>query len=222
VRSLPVPFTFEQVAARTQQNAGALTARRRRSRPPAKRIDGGRDSGLVVPGAGLVDLTDQRAVGRTPDPTNGDGVEADGDNGAFSVDFTISGTAPRTTVSGGPPRGSDAFLREWERELGDSCRPVGNPAADFQVRSRAAKVRDVVIINLHGVSAVRSESIPPPFEEQVRMFVVRRGAGRGTVGATVATRPFRADSSFTLGSADSAEMRPRWPTRTWSTKPWPT
>jgi AraC family transcriptional regulator, positive regulator of tynA and feaB len=110
---------------------------------------------------------------------NGDGVEADAVNGAFSVDFTMSGATPGSAIPDGAPPGSEAFLRAWEREIGDDCRPTSGATtlAEFEVKSRAVKVSDVAIIDLHGVSAVRSENIPPAFEEeQVRMFVVWRGA----------------------------------------------
>ena len=109
---------------------------------------------------------------------NSDRQEAVGVNGAFSVDFTISGATPHTTIRGGAPQGSEAFLREWEREISDGCQPTSSPAAtdEFQVESRALKLHDVAIIDLHGVSAVRSDSVPPKFRQQVRMFVVRRGA----------------------------------------------
>ncbi|WP_307135529.1 helix-turn-helix domain-containing protein [Streptomyces aurantiacus] len=109
---------------------------------------------------------------------NGDLAEADGANGAFSVGLTISGAARRSTLPDGAPREAEAFLHAWEEEIGDSCQPTSSPAAsaEFQVKSRALKMRDVAIINVHGVSAVRSESVPPPFEEQVRMFVIWRGS----------------------------------------------
>jgi len=108
---------------------------------------------------------------------NSGGQEAVGVNGAFSVDFTISGATPRTTVRGGAPQGSEAFLREWESEISDGCQPTNSPATtnEFRVKSRALKMHDVAIIDLHGVSAVRSDRVPPKFEHQVRMFVVRRG-----------------------------------------------
>jgi len=108
---------------------------------------------------------------------NGVEMETEGANGAFSVEFTFSGAAPRSTVPDGAQRELAAFLRAWESEISDSCLPTSSPAviAEFQVRSRAVKVGDVVVIDFHGVSAVRSESVPPAFEEQVRMFVVGHG-----------------------------------------------
>jgi AraC family transcriptional activator of tynA and feaB len=109
---------------------------------------------------------------------NGEGQKAVEVNGAFSVDFTISGATPRATIRGGAPQGSEAFLREWEREISDGRQPATDPAEadEFQVKSRALKLHDVAVIDLHGVSAVRSDGVPLKLEQQVRMFVVRRGA----------------------------------------------
>jgi AraC family transcriptional regulator, positive regulator of tynA and feaB len=98
------------------------------------------------------------------------GAEADGTLGAFSVDSTVPGAVPR---------GFDAFLREWETRIGDGFpQPTYSPAtiADFRVRSRVAKVRDVAITDVHGVSAIRTAGTPRGVEDQVRMYVVRRGA----------------------------------------------
>jgi AraC family transcriptional activator of tynA and feaB len=109
---------------------------------------------------------------------NSHGQGAVGVNGAFSVDFTISGSTPCTTIRGAAPRGSEAFVHEWEREISAGCRPTSSQATtdEFQVKSRALKMHDVAILDLHGVSAVRSDHVPLEFEQQVRMFVVRRGA----------------------------------------------
>jgi AraC family transcriptional regulator, positive regulator of tynA and feaB len=109
---------------------------------------------------------------------NSDGQGAVGINGAFSVDFTISGSTPCTTIRGSAPRGSEVFVREWEKEISDGCQPTSSLATtdEFHVKSRALKMHDVAIIDLHGVSAVRSDNIPTKFDQQVRMFVVRRGA----------------------------------------------
>ncbi|QQM38524.1 helix-turn-helix domain-containing protein [Streptomyces liliifuscus] len=98
------------------------------------------------------------------------GAEADGTLGAFSVDSTVPGAVPR---------GFDVFLREWETRIGDRFpQPTYSPEtiADFRVKSRVAKIRDVAITDVHGVSAVRTAGIPRGVEDQVRLYVVRRGA----------------------------------------------
>ncbi|GHB63030.1 transcriptional regulator [Streptomyces umbrinus] len=101
---------------------------------------------------------------------NSTGVEGDGTLGAFSVDSTVPGAVPR---------GFDAFLREWETRIGDGFpQPTYSPAtiADFRVKGRVSKVRDVAITDVHGVSAIRTAGTPGDVEDQVRMYVVRRGA----------------------------------------------
>ncbi|WP_374104636.1 helix-turn-helix domain-containing protein [Streptomyces sp. GESEQ-4] len=77
------------------------------------------------------------------------------------------------------PRGFDAFRRGWQTQIGDGFPlPTFDPATtdDFRVRSRVAKVRDVAITDLHGVSAIRTAGTPYGYEDQVRMYVVRRGS----------------------------------------------
>jgi AraC family transcriptional regulator, positive regulator of tynA and feaB len=101
---------------------------------------------------------------------NSTGTQADGSRGAFFLDSTVS--------RAGRP-GFDAFLRAWETRIGDGFRLPGFSAAtagDFRVRARAARVRDVAIVDIHGVSALRTDGKLNGIEDQVRMFVVRRGA----------------------------------------------
>lgn len=88
--------------------------------------------------------------------------------GALTLDTTLPG-----------PRRFDAFLREWEAQVGDGFpQPTYSPATirDFRVRGRAAKVRDVAITDLHGESAIQTAGRLGGVEDQVRLYLVRRGA----------------------------------------------
>jgi AraC family transcriptional regulator, positive regulator of tynA and feaB len=90
--------------------------------------------------------------------------------GAFSLDSTVQ-RAGRS--------GFDAFRRAWEAQIGDGFRLPGftpDTTGDFRVKGRAARVRDVAITDFHGASALRTEGKLNGIEDQVRMFVVRRGA----------------------------------------------
>jgi AraC family transcriptional regulator, positive regulator of tynA and feaB len=101
---------------------------------------------------------------------NSTGTQADGSGGAFLLDNRVS--------RAGQP-GFDAFVQAWETRIGDGFRLPGFSAAtarDFRVRARAARVRDAAIVDIHGVSALRSDGKLNGIEDQVRMFVVRRGA----------------------------------------------
>ncbi|WP_051744851.1 helix-turn-helix domain-containing protein [Streptomyces yerevanensis] len=101
---------------------------------------------------------------------NSTGTEADGSRGSFAVDSTTPGALPR---------GFEAFRREWETQLGAVFRlPDLSPATigDFRVKVRGVRVRDVVIVDVHGASAARGNAILGNVEDQVRMQVVRRGA----------------------------------------------
>lgn len=101
---------------------------------------------------------------------NGTGAQADGSLGAFSLD---------TTVPGAAPRGFDAFLRGWRAQVGDGFpQPTYSPATmrDFRVKTRVAKVRDVAIVDVHGASVAETAGPPGGPEDQVRLYVVRRGA----------------------------------------------
>ncbi len=80
--------------------------------------------------------------------------------GTFSVDSTVRGASAR---------GFAAFRM-----------PAFSPATtgDFRVRSCGTRMRDVAIINLHGVSAVEAAGSSHCAEDLVRMHVVRRGTLR--------------------------------------------
>ncbi|MEV0402546.1 hypothetical protein [Actinoallomurus sp. NPDC050550] len=98
------------------------------------------------------------------------GAEAGRSRGAFDLD---------TTVPGAAARGFDAVRREWETQLGDGFpRPTYSPATigDFRVKGRAARVHDVAIIDVHGESGIQTSGTSGGDEDQVRLFVVRRGA----------------------------------------------
>ncbi|MFG3026458.1 helix-turn-helix domain-containing protein [Streptomyces sp. NPDC048254] len=95
------------------------------------------------------------------------GAGADDSRGAFSLD-----TIP--SLSGG----FSSFQREWETQVGEGFPlPTFSQATtgDFRVKGRAAKVRDVAITDVHGASAIRTAALGD-VEDQVRMWVVRRGA----------------------------------------------
>lgn len=103
-----------------------------------------------------------------------------------------------TTVPGAVPRGFDAFLREWERKIGDGFpQPTYSPATigDFRVRVRATTVSDVTITDVHGASAIRSAGTPGGMEDQVRPYVVGRGAWTldGPPGPGEDRRPWERD-----------------------------
>jgi AraC family transcriptional activator of tynA and feaB len=101
---------------------------------------------------------------------NSAGPQADGSRGPFHLD---------TTVPHAAQPGFDAFQDTWETQLGDSFpMPAFSPATteDYRVRTRAAQVRDVAIIDAHGVSALRTVEVPNDVEDQVKMYVVRHGS----------------------------------------------
>lgn len=90
--------------------------------------------------------------------------------GVFSLD---------TTIPGAVPRGSDTFLRGWGRHLGDDLpQPTFTPdtIGDFRVRIRATKAHDATIVDLHTMSALRTENPPGDMGDEVRLYVVRHGA----------------------------------------------
>ncbi|WP_413798256.1 helix-turn-helix transcriptional regulator [Streptomyces iranensis] len=103
--------------------------------------------------------------------TNSAGAEADGSRGAFSVDSTVAGAAPQGFFH--------AFQRGWDAELGDGL-PLRSfnrdVTGDFRVRSRAAKVRDLALTDIHSMSAIRTAHALGGVEDRVRMYVVKRGA----------------------------------------------
>ena len=79
----------------------------------------------------------------------------------------------------GVSRAFDSFRRGWEKEFGAGVPlPTFSQAtiADFRVRSRATRVADVAMTELHGVTAVRTDGSLNGIEDVVRLYVVRRGA----------------------------------------------
>ncbi|WP_327406880.1 helix-turn-helix domain-containing protein [Streptomyces sp. NBC_01288] len=98
------------------------------------------------------------------------GVEVDGL-------VPVPSTDPGSSDAG--PGAFDAFRDGWETEIGDGFPlPTFSPATmrDFRVRSRATKVGDVAVTDLHGASAIRTEGPLDGVEDQVRMYVVRSGS----------------------------------------------
>ncbi|PRY32461.1 AraC-like DNA-binding protein [Umezawaea tangerina] len=90
--------------------------------------------------------------------------------GAFSLDSTVPNAAAH---------GFAAFRDGWEAEVGAGFPlPAFSPAttADFRVRGRAARVRDVAVTDVHGTTPIRTASVLGGTEDQVRLVVVRRGA----------------------------------------------
>jgi AraC-like DNA-binding protein len=71
-----------------------------------------------------------------------------------------------------------AFRRGWETQIGATFPlPTFSPATtdDFRVKSRAVKVRDVAITDVHSASALRTAGTPFGYEDHVWIYVVRRG-----------------------------------------------
>lgn len=109
---------------------------------------------------------------------NNAGAEADGSGRATSGESAHADPAPR---------GFDTFRSGWEKEIGDGFPlPTFSPATmrDFRVKSRATKVGEVAITDLHGASAIRTEGPLNGVEDQVRLYVVKRGSW--TLGAPLA------------------------------------
>ncbi|MFJ5306690.1 helix-turn-helix domain-containing protein [Streptomyces sp. NPDC088350] len=138
------------------------------------------------------------------------GAGAEASRGAFLLDSTRPDAAPR---------GFDAFRHQWETQLGGGFRlPVFSPdtTGHFRVRSRGTKVHDVAITDLHGISAVRAAATPRGHEDQVRIYVVRRGAwtlgdrrghSRHTVAAgQILLRHFGPPSAFETAPNTSAQI----------------
>ena len=97
-------------------------------------------------------------------------TEDDGPSAEFLLD---------PTAAGGVSRAFDAFRRGWENEFGQGVPlPAFSPATtgDFRVKSRATKVEDVAMTDLHGASAIRTEGPLDGVEDVVRLYVVQRGA----------------------------------------------
>ncbi|MFJ9846045.1 helix-turn-helix domain-containing protein [Kitasatospora sp. NPDC101155] len=76
------------------------------------------------------------------------------------------------------PGGFNAFLRAWERHIGDGFpRPTNSPATiGSRVTVRATRVADVAITDIDGASAVQTALTPGGMGDLVRLHVVRRGA----------------------------------------------
>jgi AraC family transcriptional activator of tynA and feaB len=90
--------------------------------------------------------------------------------GQFAMDSTDPGTASGAF---------DAFQRGWETQVGDDFPlPTFSAATtrDFRVKGRAAKVHDVAITDVHCASPVQTEGTLHGVEDQVRLYVVQRGA----------------------------------------------
>ncbi|QXN88553.1 helix-turn-helix domain-containing protein [Nocardia iowensis] len=101
---------------------------------------------------------------------NSTGAEVADSRGRFSLDSTVPGAVSR---------GFDVFRHGWQTQVGDSFPlPTFSPATtgDFRVRSRVAKVRDVAITDLDSASVIRTAGTPYGYDDQVRLYVVRRGA----------------------------------------------
>jgi AraC family transcriptional regulator, positive regulator of tynA and feaB len=84
-----------------------------------------------------------------------------------------------STIPGGASHGFDDFRRGWETQVGDDFPlPTFSQATtrDFRVRGRAAKVRDVAITDVHCATTVQTAGTLRGVEDQVRLYVVRRGA----------------------------------------------
>ncbi|MFC4463810.1 helix-turn-helix domain-containing protein [Streptomyces xiangluensis] len=101
---------------------------------------------------------------------NSTGSETDGSRGAFAVDSTVPSAVPR---------GFDAFRRRWQTQIGDVFPlPTFTPAtiADFRIKGRVTRVRDVVIADLHGASATRIADPSGGDQDLVQIHVLRHGA----------------------------------------------
>lgn len=99
-------------------------------------------------------------------------AEGSGRRGKFALDSTAAGAGAR---------GFDSFQRAWRNQVGGVFPlPPFNPATtgDFRVRSRVARAHDVVLTDLDSASVIRTTGTPAGYEDQVRIFVVRRGAWR--------------------------------------------
>jgi AraC family transcriptional activator of tynA and feaB len=100
---------------------------------------------------------------------NSTGAEVSDSHGRFSLDSTVLGAGAR---------GFDVFQRGWRDQVGDGFPlPTFSPAttSDFRVRSRVAKVRYAAITDLDSASVIRTAGTPLGYEDQVRIYVVRRG-----------------------------------------------
>jgi AraC-like DNA-binding protein len=99
---------------------------------------------------------------------NSTGPQADGSHGAFFLDTTV----PRAA------RPLDAFRDAWKTQIGDGFPlPTFSPAmtGDYRVRTRAARVHDVAITDIHAESAIQTAGRLGGIEDQVRMWLVEQG-----------------------------------------------
>jgi AraC-like DNA-binding protein len=67
----------------------------------------------------------------------------------------------------------------WERHVGDGLpQPTFSPATigDFRVKIRATRVHDATVVDLCGVSGIRTQNPPGDTGDEARLYVVRSGA----------------------------------------------
>lgn len=104
------------------------------------------------------------------------GTSSTGSHGGFALDSTDPGRVSH---------GFDLFRHGWLTEVGAAF-PLptfsSSTRGDFRVRTRVAKVRDVAVTDLHSASTIRTAGTPYGYADQVRMYVVGRGAW--TLGGT--------------------------------------
>ncbi|WP_245673047.1 helix-turn-helix domain-containing protein [Nocardia lijiangensis] len=113
------------------------------------------------------DPGNERGVDRSA--MNNTGAEVADTRGGFSLDSTVPGAGSR---------GFDVFRRGWQTQVGDGF-PLPTfstvTTGDFRVRSRVAKVLDVAITDLDSATVIRTGGTPLGYEDQARIYVVRRG-----------------------------------------------
>lgn len=101
---------------------------------------------------------------------NSTGAQTDAWSGAFILDSTASGVAAQDF---------DGLQRLWDTQLGDVFpMPALSPDSvdGIRARGRLARVRDVAIVDVHGLSAIRSVDAPGGVDDMVMMYTVPRGA----------------------------------------------
>ncbi|WP_107656586.1 helix-turn-helix domain-containing protein [Nocardia suismassiliense] len=94
--------------------------------------------------------------------------------------FVVDSTGP-----GAVSHGFEAFRHGWQTQVGDGFPlPTFSPVTtgDFRVRSRVAKLRDVAVTDLDSASVIRTAGTPYGYDDQVRIYIVRRGTW--TLGAS--------------------------------------
>ncbi|WP_218024815.1 helix-turn-helix domain-containing protein [Nocardia pseudovaccinii] len=83
------------------------------------------------------------------------------------------------TVSDGATRGFDAYRREWAARFGaDQPMPTFSPdtVGDFRVRTHAARMRDLTMIDMHSVLPLRTGRPADGVDGAIQLYVVSRGA----------------------------------------------